>query len=363
MSAQPPSHRLDITFGDDKDNETLAVVDIKNESANDFKTMWIAPFMTWKNEAYHKLVQGYKRVFIVTDSPLTVKLLLKMPPVSEGEPNEKGEKTGQIYTLFRFFTNSVKPTHGYGPVRLGAKEEDFIETLTFKSGREARLKYPVASPPVVLHLTDFKNKNGEMSFPPMWNPETKRFEALENVTGALSVRYRVKGELWSIPYDFAEPVEKAVPVWNNQGHAGYSAGDSVLDPAETGTTRRVRNVVLISNATDIITHEIDGEVELWYPRGNPAQNEKEFRPNLITNLDHVIESIGVNGETEDEVAQQLRKIVSKNRTFVEQERQTTEVDIPDASGQPSGVKIERINRVVFKDVSSSEQLTLEFRHG
>ncbi|MFA6700836.1 MAG: hypothetical protein WCS28_11790, partial [Thiomicrospira sp.] len=132
---------------------------------------------------------------------------------------------------------------------------------------------------------------------------------------------------------------------------------------ETGTTRRVRNVVLISNATDIITHEIDGEVELWYPRGNPAQNEKEFRPNLITNLDHVIESIGVNGETEDEVAQQLRKIVSKNRTFVEQERQTTKVDIPDASGQPSGVKIERINRVVFKDVSSSEQLTLEFRHG
>lgn len=363
MSEQPPSHRLDITFGDDKDNETLAVVDIKNESANDYKTMWIAPFMTWHNEAYHKLVQGYKRVFIVTDSPLTVKLLMKMPPVSEGEANEKGVKLAQIYTLFRFYVNPVRPTHGYEPMRLGAREEDFIETLTFKNSREARLKYPVASLPVVLHRTDFKSVSGEMAFPPMWNPETKRFEALEPVTGAYSVKYRVKGELWSIPYDFAEPVEKAVPVWENQGHAGYSAGDSVLAPAETGTTRRVRNVVLISNATDIITHELDGEVELWYPRGNPAQNEKEFRPNLIKNLDTVIETIGGGGETTDEVAVQMRKIVSKDKTYVEVDRHVSQVDVPDASGQSSGVKIERINRITLKADETNEKLTLVFRHG
>jgi hypothetical protein len=363
MSAQPPSHRLDITFGDDKDNETLAVVDIKSESANDFKTMWIAPFMTANGTDYHKLVQGYKRVFVISDTPVSIKLLTTMLPVSSGEVAPDGKKYPDIYTVFKFFVTPQKPRFGYEPVRLGVKEEDFIETLTFKSGREARLKYPVESPPVVLHRTDFKNKNGEMSFPPMWNPETKRFEALENVTGALSVRYRVKGELWSIPYDFAEPVEKAVPVWNNQGHAGYSAGDSVLDPAETGITRRVRNVVLISNATDITIHELDGEVELWAPKFDSNQLEKEFKPQLISNLDATIKSIGANGHTSDTVANQLRKIVSKNRTFVEQYRQTTNVDIPDASGQPSGVKIQRINRVVFKDVSSSEQLTLEFRHG
>lgn len=348
---------ISIDYSSDEltQGKSITVVDV-GETSESLKTCYITPIWS-HDQRFHKIHQGYKRLFVISDSRVTMRLLNSIPSVS---------RAGQVKLNLPGFVEVKSPKYGYKPKYLKTEYEEVVETLRFENSEEQRPRYQPHGSPKIIAKTGL---DGSLSF----NAESGAFVTDIPTTGALTIKYQVKGQIWLVPYDFSD-IKQEVPIDRGWGYIRYDENESALggSGSSSATSRTVRNVVIISNDTDSVAHEISESVLFWSRPTGGAVGALDFNNAIINFLNEQIFTLqDQTGETGGETytatfettsGAALSLAFKKQKVMTEVAREATEVDIPDASGQPSGIRVERIDNITFES-DEGEQLRLVFKHG
>lgn len=365
---------VNVIYAQDPDDAGRGI-EVTDLGLHSLPTAYVSP-LTSNDRGWHKVSQGYKRLFILSQTPISIQLAYPMPPVV----------AGSSVSVFPYTNTPVvrQPAHGLVPSRLQVRTETIMETLVYSNDKSRKIKYETSAPPRILTTASITGA--------VWDADSGSFVLPSAQTGALVIEYQVRGEVWLVPYDFRD-ISRSIPFEITATRVAINLEESMqervvadMNGADCTTT------VIIKNQNNAMAYTLKERVAFHIPAAMPfGGGEWGQEEHDQATLDFLNRQIGELAQEEETASQKLAKSVGigfkgakqvgssehytvefeteagaklsldfeSETTYTEINRATTEVDVPDESGYPSGVKVERIDSITLES-EVGHKLTLIF---